>query len=375
MGFCVMNNAAIVAAALAERGERVLIVDWDAHHGNGTQDIFYEDPRSLYVSMYPVAALSRDRVVRIEEIGRGRRATGTTINLPAVLRPGRPVMSIARTVDEVVAPRGRQGFAAHVGADLGRFRRSPGVTRMADLGLTSGDFADLTRRTASGPCSVVPAGRQIALLEGGYDLDALAASAGACVASMAGRRYRPEAGPNRRAGGARSVVDASVRRAPGTIRSAGPDRQSRRENLSAGSVRLPSTRCDSMVPARIQPTLDEVAPATWPTASPQAGFRLYLVGGVVRDALIGQPGRPRTRRPRPRPPTPRHPTHIEAMVGRLGRLGVDPGPALRHHRRSASEAATFEITTHRAEAYQPDSRKPDGRLLDRHAIEADPASA
>ena len=52
MGFCLLNNVAIAAAALAERGERVLIVDWDAHHGNGTQDIFYADPRVMYVSMH-----------------------------------------------------------------------------------------------------------------------------------------------------------------------------------------------------------------------------------------------------------------------------------------------------------------------------------
>jgi len=52
MGFCLLNNVAVTAAALAGRGERVLIVDWDAHHGNGTQDCFYGDPRVLYVSMH-----------------------------------------------------------------------------------------------------------------------------------------------------------------------------------------------------------------------------------------------------------------------------------------------------------------------------------
>lgn len=52
MGFCLLNNIAVSAAYLAERGERVLIVDWDVHHGNGTQDIFWEDPRVLYVSTH-----------------------------------------------------------------------------------------------------------------------------------------------------------------------------------------------------------------------------------------------------------------------------------------------------------------------------------
>jgi acetoin utilization deacetylase AcuC-like enzyme len=52
MGFCLLNSAAVTAAALAEQGERVLIVDWDVHHGNGTQDVFYDDPRVAYVSMH-----------------------------------------------------------------------------------------------------------------------------------------------------------------------------------------------------------------------------------------------------------------------------------------------------------------------------------
>ena len=52
MGFCLFNNIAIAAAELANSGERVLIVDWDVHHGNGTQDIFWNDPRVLYVSTH-----------------------------------------------------------------------------------------------------------------------------------------------------------------------------------------------------------------------------------------------------------------------------------------------------------------------------------
>ena len=52
MGFCLVNNVAVTAAALAEQGERVLIVDYDAHHGNGTQDIFYEHPTVFYVSFH-----------------------------------------------------------------------------------------------------------------------------------------------------------------------------------------------------------------------------------------------------------------------------------------------------------------------------------
>ena len=52
MGFCLLNNVAVAAATLAGRGERVLVVDWDVHHGNGTQAIFWDDPRVLYVSTH-----------------------------------------------------------------------------------------------------------------------------------------------------------------------------------------------------------------------------------------------------------------------------------------------------------------------------------
>jgi acetoin utilization deacetylase AcuC-like enzyme len=52
MGFCLLNNVAVTAAHLRDRGERVVIVDWDAHHGNGTQDMFWSDPDVMYVSMH-----------------------------------------------------------------------------------------------------------------------------------------------------------------------------------------------------------------------------------------------------------------------------------------------------------------------------------
>src|SRR4051812_41800311 len=79
MGFCLLNNVAVAAAALADRGERVLVYDWDAHHGNGTQDAFYADPRVLYVSahqwpLYPGTG-------SLQDVGEGE-GVGTTVNLP-----------------------------------------------------------------------------------------------------------------------------------------------------------------------------------------------------------------------------------------------------------------------------------------------------
>ena len=83
MGFCLFNNVAVTAATLAASGERVLVVDYDAHHGNGTQDMFWSDGRVAYVSLhqwplYPGTGALGD-------VGAGA-GLGTTVNVPA---PGR----------------------------------------------------------------------------------------------------------------------------------------------------------------------------------------------------------------------------------------------------------------------------------------------
>src|SRR4051794_9904179 len=79
MGFCLFNNVAVTAAALADRGERVMVVDIDAHHGNGTQDLFYDDPRVTYVSMHEWPMFPGTGAV--DEVGRGD-GVGATINFP-----------------------------------------------------------------------------------------------------------------------------------------------------------------------------------------------------------------------------------------------------------------------------------------------------
>ena len=181
MGFCLFNNVAVTAAALAERGERVAIVDYDAHHGNGTQDTFYEDPRVLFVSLhqwpfYPGSG-------RLAETGAGAGA-GTTVNVP--FPAGTSGEAYRAAFDEVVVPV-IEGFAPTwllISAGFDAHRADP----LCDLGLTAGDYADLTARLAA----LVPAGRRIAFLEGGYDLDALSWSAGAAVSALVGPQYRPE---------------------------------------------------------------------------------------------------------------------------------------------------------------------------------------
>jgi acetoin utilization deacetylase AcuC-like enzyme len=198
MGFCLLNSLAICAAVLADRGERVVVVDWDAHHGNGTQDAFWTDPRVLYVSMhqwplYPGTG-------RLEEIGEGE-GEGRTVNLPFPSGATGDVYGTA--FDEVVEPVAADfdptwvlvsaGFDAH--------RACP----ITSLGLSAGDYADLTGRAAA----LAPAGRRIAFLEGGYDLEALAGSAGACVGALAGVDHRPE--PATSGGRGAEVVEAAAR--------------------------------------------------------------------------------------------------------------------------------------------------------------------
>jgi acetoin utilization deacetylase AcuC-like enzyme len=181
MGFCLFNNVAVTAAGLADDGEQVLIVDFDAHHGNGTQDTFYADERVTYVSfhqwpLYPGTG-------RAEEIGEGAGA-GATVNIP--LPPGATGDVYLKALDEVVVPlaeRKRPDWLI-ISAGFDGHRDDP----LTDLGLSAGDFADMTARLAK----LVPPGRRLLVLEGGYDLDALTASTAGCMAALAGVGLHPE---------------------------------------------------------------------------------------------------------------------------------------------------------------------------------------
>lgn len=167
MGFCIFNNAAMTARyAQRKYGiERVLIADWDVHHGNGTQDIFYEDPSVFYFSthqqgIYPGTGSAT-------EVGRGN-----ILNYPIAAGTGsqqavleafqiRLVEAAARFKPQLVVVSA--GFDAHRDDPLGGFN------------LTEEDFAQLTtivKEIADTYC----AGHLISLLEGGYNLHALASS-------------------------------------------------------------------------------------------------------------------------------------------------------------------------------------------------------
>jgi acetoin utilization deacetylase AcuC-like enzyme len=195
MGFCLVNNIAVAAAALVAAGERVAVIDWDVHHGNGTQDIFWSEPSVLYVSvhqwpLYPGTG-------RPDERG-GGPAWGTNINLP--LPPGATGDVYLGLFDEVVTPSVERFGATWilVSAGFDAHRADP----LADMQLTAGDFADLTARVSS---LAGRPGRLALFLEGGYDLPALRASVAACAARLVGAGYRPE--PASSGGSGKTLVD------------------------------------------------------------------------------------------------------------------------------------------------------------------------
>jgi acetoin utilization deacetylase AcuC-like enzyme len=179
MGFCLVNNVAVAAAALRARGERVLVVDWDAHHGNGTQDIFYADPDVLYVSfhewpLYPGSGW-------LDETGTGA-GVGATVNIP--FPAGATGDLYLEALDTVVAPMAERFGPTWVLVSAGYdgHRDDP----LTGLALSAGDFVDITARVLE------YAPRRVVYLEGGYDLAALRHSVAATVSTLLGEPVRPE---------------------------------------------------------------------------------------------------------------------------------------------------------------------------------------
>jgi acetoin utilization deacetylase AcuC-like enzyme len=180
MGFCLFNNVALGAryAQQAFGAERILIADWDVHHGNGTQDIFYEDGSVLFFSThqspwYPHTGARSER-------GEGA-GEGLTINCPVPARSGRK--EILGAFENILVPAAAKfqpdlvmisaGFDSRVGDPLGQ------------LTLTDADFADLTALMADMAAHYCD-GRLVSVLEGGYNLEGLARASEAHVRTLLG---------------------------------------------------------------------------------------------------------------------------------------------------------------------------------------------
>jgi acetoin utilization deacetylase AcuC-like enzyme len=181
MGFCLFSNVAVAAAALADAGERVLIVDFDAHHGNGTQDIFYDDPRVMFVSLHQWPLYPGTGWYDETGVGDG---LGYTMNIP--LPPQTTGDVYLAAFDQLILPISEK-FAPTwliVSAGFDAHRHDP-ITQM---GLSSGDYPLMMQRILQ----LVPTGRRLVMLEGGYDLDALRMSTASTLAAMVGEQHNDE---------------------------------------------------------------------------------------------------------------------------------------------------------------------------------------
>lgn len=167
MGFCLLNNVAVAAAAARARGAaRVAILDWDVHHGNGTQDIFWDDPSVLYLSVhqYPYYPGSGAPT----ELG-GAGAKGATVNVG--LPHGSGDADYAAVFDHVFLPaitKFRPDLIL-VSAGFDAFQHDP----LAGMRVTHDGFAAMAQRLRA-LAEKLTGGKIVAVLEGGYDLDGLA---------------------------------------------------------------------------------------------------------------------------------------------------------------------------------------------------------
>jgi acetoin utilization deacetylase AcuC-like enzyme len=181
MGFCLFNNVAVAAKAVQAAGaakaapnRRVLIVDWDVHHGNGTQNSFWEDPTVLYFSTHQFPFYPGTGA--IEEIG-GGAGRGFTVNVP--LPAGCGDAEYFAAFDRVLLPIARE-FAPDLVLVSAGYDAADGDL-LGSMRITPEGYARLTQRLLG-----LAGGRVVLALEGGYDLDAIARSAEASLRALLG---------------------------------------------------------------------------------------------------------------------------------------------------------------------------------------------
>ena len=175
MGFCLFNSIAVAARYLQNRYglERVLILDWDVHHGNGTQHIFERDPSVFYISLHQFPHYPGTGSLAETGIGEGE---GTTLNCP--MSPGLGDRQYKQAFEEIILPRARAFCpdAVLISAGFDAHRADP----LGAINLENESYVRMTRmmmELADQCCE----GRLISVLEGGYDLTALAESVTAHV--------------------------------------------------------------------------------------------------------------------------------------------------------------------------------------------------
>lgn len=190
MGFCLLNNAA-VAARYAQRQHglsKVAIVDWDVHHGNGTQDVFYSDPSVLFISTHQAG--SYPNTGKVGEAGEGD-GEGTTINVPLPGDSGHGAALDAWDDIVVAALRRFQPDMILVSAGYDAHFLDP----LAGLQYRSGTYWELGKRAAAAAKELCQ-GRLVFLLEGGYHLSALGESVASTFAAVLGEAAIDPIDPN-----------------------------------------------------------------------------------------------------------------------------------------------------------------------------------